>query len=111
MFLESIKFPKDIVLDDAKFAKAKDDLEELRRKMNQLQKDIENMLSILKKGFDTPAGHKFIKSCENNLLEPLKQQQLVIDHVARNLEYAKGEYTSVFEKYKELNSLISNSQI
>lgn len=109
MFLESIKFPKDMVLDDVEFAKAKSDLDALGRNMDKLKTDIEDMLSVLKKGFDTPAGHKFISSCENNLLKPLQQQKLVIDHVAENLEYAKSEYTSVFEKYKELNSLIGNS--
>ncbi|MGN0537454.1 MAG: hypothetical protein ACI4M3_05715 [Acutalibacteraceae bacterium] len=111
MFLEGIKFPKDMVLDDVKFAEATSKLAQLGSDMSKLQKDIEDMLSILKKGFDTPAGHKFISSCENNLLEPLKQQKLVIDHVAQNLKYAKGEYQSVFDKYQELNSLINNSQI
>ena len=100
----------DIVLDEAAFNKAISEFASLANELQALRRDIENMLATLKTGFDTPAGRKFVKSCESNLLEPLDRQKLVLDHISETLKEAKGEYSSVFTEYETLNSTIKSYQ-
>jgi len=99
---------KDIVLDEAAFEKAINDFSELSVKLQVLRSDIEELLGVLKGGFDTPAGRKFISSCENNLLEPLDRQKLVIEHISSTLSDVKGAYSTVFTEYANLNKTINS---
>ncbi len=100
----------DVVIDDGAIVKAASDLDGLSQRLQTLRNDIEGMLNDLKAGFDTPAGRKFINSCENNLLTPLDQQKLVIDHISQNLQSVKTCYSSVFSEYQQLTSTISSYQ-
>lgn len=99
---------KDIVLDQEAFQKAAQDMSQLAGKLQQLREDIQQMLAKIKEGFNTPAGTKFIQSCESHLLQPLDDQKIVIDHVAENLNLCKTEYQSVFDGYRDLNTTIKN---
>lgn len=106
MGLLGLHLPKDIVIDDEKFNNASREFANLSKDIKDLRKDINNMLEDLKKGFDTPAGRKFVAACEEYLLKPMDDQVHVIEHVSSNLSQAKNMYQSVFSDYKALNSLI-----
>lgn len=101
-------FTKTIVLDQDKFQKASDDFAELSRQMEQLQQDISSLLAELNRGFDTPAGRRFMDSCQKNLLDQLKDQADVIKHVSDNLKTARSEYESVFTEFGALNRTINS---
>lgn len=100
-------FEEDIILDEEAFDTAISDFVALGVQLQQLRSDIEDMLSVLKAGFDTPAGVKFINSCENNLFKPLDAQKLVIDHIASSLAESKQAYESVFREYESLQTAIN----
>lgn len=108
MSLINADFTKDIVLDDEAFNNAVTRMEKLATRISDLQTDINNHLDQLRSGFDTPAGKKFFAACGNKLLEPMKNQALIIDHVSQNLKMAKTSYDSVFQEFSALNSSIRN---
>ena len=56
MSVMDVIFGEDIVLDEAAFTTAISDFAALGDQLQQLKNDIEDMLNILKSGFDTPAG-------------------------------------------------------
>lgn len=97
----------DILLDENAFDTAAGEMATLSKDMKALKTDIDNLLKELKTGFDTPAGEKFLKSCEDGLLKALEDQANVIEHVSENLKTARRSYQSVFEEYKNLNRMIS----
>lgn len=100
-------FGEDIILDEEAFDAAISDFAALGERLQQLRGNIEDMLNILKAGFNTPAGVKFINSCENNLFLPLAAQKLVIDHIADSLSESKQAYESVFREYESLQTAIN----
>ena len=100
----------DVVLDDAAFEKAIADFSDLAVQLQSLRDDIVDLLDVLKKGFDTPAGRKIIRSCEDNLLQPLDKQKLVIDHISTTLNDVKTAYATVFTEYGTLNTTIQSYQ-
>ena len=95
-----------MVLDEAAFETAAKDFEALGDRIAALNTRIEEILATLKTGFDTPAGAKFIQSCENNLRQPMNDQKIVIQHISETLKEVKGMYQSVFEEYSDLNRTI-----
>jgi uncharacterized protein YukE len=99
---------KSIVLDEEAFTKASNDFDDLSQKINSLRKDIESMLDDLQRGFDTPAGRKFMDSCRNNLLKPMEEQKIVVDHISETLRKCTDAYRSVFEEYRDLVSFINS---
>lgn len=99
-------FGEDIVLDEAAFDKAIEEFAVLGVKLQTLRTEITTMLDILKAGFDTPAGRKFLASCEENLYQPLDAQKIVLDHISRTLRDAKTAYSSVFQEYEALQTAI-----
>ena len=99
---------RDIVLDEEAFNKAVSDFSDLAGRLQKLRESVEEMLNIVKTGFDTPAGAKFINSCEGNLLRPLDDQKLVIEHISETLQTAKSKYASVFDAYRDLNTAIAS---
>lgn len=101
-------FTKTIVLDQGKFQKAANDFADLSRQMEQLQKDISTLLAELATGFDTPAGKRFMDSCQKNLLDQFKNQADIIKHVSDNLKTARTEYESVFTEFGALNRTIDS---
>lgn len=102
----ALTFTKDILLDEDKFSAASQQLATLATDINQLKKDISTLLSELERGFDTPAGKKFIASCRNGLLQPMDDQAVVVKHVSDNLTMARNKYESVFAEYMQLNNSI-----
>ncbi|MCR4645636.1 MAG: hypothetical protein K5695_09550 [Oscillospiraceae bacterium] len=100
----------DIVLDEAAFERAVNDLADLAVQLQNLRDDVEGLLNTLQSGFDTPAGRKFIGSCRNNLIQPLEQQKLVIEHISSTLNDVKGAYSPVFTEYESLNKQIQSYQ-
>lgn len=99
---------KSIVLDEEAFAKAASDFEDLSQKINSLRKDIESMLDDLQRGFDSPAGRKFMDSCRNNLIKPMEEQKIVVDHISETLRKCTDAYRSVFDEYREVVSFINS---
>lgn len=100
----------DIILDEGAFDKAISDFTDLALELQRLREDTEGLLETLKSGFDTPAGRKFVNSCQNNLLQPLDRQKLVIEHISSTLTEVKGSYSTVFTEYTNLNSAIQSYQ-
>lgn len=100
-------FSEDIVLDEEAFNTAIAEFAELSKKLQRLRSDIEDMLNTLKAGFDTPAGVKFLNSCEANLFRPLDAQKLVLDHISTTLAESKQAYESVFSEYEALQTAIN----
>lgn len=100
----------DIVLDEEAFEAAANGFEAISDKMKQLRQEVENMINTLKSGFDTPAGAKFINSCEKNLYKPIDDQRLVIEHIKETLLSSKQQYETVFDEYSALQSMINNIQ-
>lgn len=102
-------FSQDIVLDEEAFDKAIEDFASLSEQLKQLRTEIEDALNGLKNGFNTPAGVKFINSCEKNLYEPLDAQKLVLDHISSTLAESKQAYSSVFAEYEDLKNAINSA--
>ena len=100
-------FSQDIVLDEEAFDKAIEDFASLSEQLKQLRTEIEDALNGLKNGFNTPAGVKFINSCEKNLYEPLDAQKL--DHISSTLAESKQAYSSVFAEYEDLKNAINSA--
>lgn len=101
-------FRYDIVLDQEAFNKAISDFSTLSTRLEKLRADIEDILETLETGFDTPAGRKFINSCKSNLIKPMNDQKLVIDHIFEALTESQKAYESVFSEYQDLNSTIKS---
>ena len=95
-------FDTNIIIDEEAFMKAASQFDELSGKIDSLRADIDDMLNQLKTGFDTPAGKKFIASCENSLIPPLEEQKIVVTHIAENLRYAKQTYQTIFDDYRKI---------
>lgn len=95
-----------ILLDDTALQTAASSIQTLCGDLETLRTDIERGLKDLKNGFDTPAGRKYIASCEHGLIQPLKDLKVVLDHVSANLNDAAQTYQPVFEEYQQLNNSI-----
>ena len=107
MNVDGYVFSDDIVLDEEAFSVAISEFAELSNKLQSLRTEIEEMLNVLKAGFDTPAGVKFINACEANLFAPLDDQKKVLEHISSTLKEAKQEYESVFREYEALQTTIN----
>ncbi|MBQ1388931.1 MAG: hypothetical protein IIY78_04820 [Clostridia bacterium] len=97
-----------VVIDYDAFNRAIDSFYDLSVRLNQLRSDIDDLLNQLKAGFDTPAGRKFMSSCENNLLTPLERQRSVIEHISNTLKDVETNYNPVFDEYRSLTSTINS---
>lgn len=101
-------FRKNILLDEDEFQEASRRFVALTEEMQSLQQTISSLLEELRKGFDTPAGRRFMNACERNLIYNLKDQADVIKHVSYNLRVARAEYASVFAEFEALNNTINS---
>lgn len=101
-------FNKNILINDEEMKHAVRELKKLSKEYSALKKEIEDSLINLEKGFDTPAGRKFVKTYKQTLIKPMKQQVEVIDHVCTNMSRAELEYRPLFEEYKTLNRKIKD---
>ncbi len=106
MGLISALFSEDIILDEEAFKKASDDFAALSIRLHNLDEEIEDMLLTLQKGFDTPAGKKFVEACRNNLRQPMNDQKLVLEHISQTLAEVRVMYSKVFREYESLNAAI-----
>jgi hypothetical protein len=105
---EGAMFGRDIVIDEEAFIRAADRFDALVVKIQGIMNDVDDMLNKLQAGFDTPAGRKFCASCRANLMRPLNDQKLVIEHMSQMLRMAKSKYQSVFDAYGQLSNSISS---
>lgn len=105
--LTGLLFASDIVIDDEAFRTAVSDFEELIQKIDLLKDQITDMLNTLHTGMDTPAGRKFMSSCEGCLLTPIEQQKIVISHIAEALSISVEKYSDVFEGYERLQTTLN----
>jgi hypothetical protein len=99
---------RDITIDEEAFTRAAADLAALSTRLMRLRMRIESLLSTLRNGFNTPCGTIFMNSCQTNLIQPLRDQKLVLDHVSYNLRTSRSKYQSVFNAYQSLNNTISS---
>ena len=97
---------REILLDDDALRTAARSIQTLCGDLEILRAEIEGGLKDLKNGFDTPAGRKYIASCEHGLIQPLKDLKVVLDHVSANLNAAAQTYQPVFQEYEQLNNSI-----
>ena len=108
MTVSRVVVNRNIVLDQIEFEKAAAEFETLSNDLSQLKSRIENLLKELMDGFDTPAGARFFQAVNNRLLDPMRDQAVVLEHVADNLRRANSSdrYQQVFSEYQSLNSSI-----
>jgi len=104
--IEGLLFASDIVIDENAFNTAADDFEKLLQNIDELKNKIADMLATLEKGIDTPAGRKFIRSCDSCLLTPIEQQKTAISHIAEDLRMSINRYRRVFESYQTLQAAL-----
>lgn len=97
----------DTVIDDVAFDTAVLDLTELIKNFQNLRAEMEAMINTLKNGFNTPAGVKFINSCEKNLFKPMDDQKIVLEHISTTLSESRQAYESVFDEYGALQQAIN----
>jgi uncharacterized protein YukE len=100
----------DIIIDEEAFNTAVNDMSSLEQKLQTLRNDTEDMINTLKTGWDTPAGRKFVASCEKNLYKPLDDQKLVLNHISKTLNDSRTAYQSVFSEYQDLQNTIKKAQ-
>jgi uncharacterized protein YukE len=100
----------DIIIDEEAFNTAVNDMRSLEQKLQALRNDTEDMINTLKTGWDTPAGRKFVASCEKNLYKPLDDQKLVLQHISDTLNDSRTAYQSVFSEYQDLQNTIKKAQ-
>ena len=108
MAVSRFAISRNILLDQTEFEVAAVGLQGLSEDLNRLENRIRELLEELRVGFDTPAGARFFDACTGRLLEPMRDQAIVLNHIAQNLRNARSRYQSVFDEYKALNSSIGN---
>lgn len=99
---------KDIILDEAAFATASSEMDELKERTNKLKTKLQEMYKDLTSAMDTPAGRAVEITAENVLIKPIEDMLLVIEHVSNTLTEINGRdhYKDVFIKFEELNASI-----
>lgn len=100
-------FDQDIIIDQEKFNTAIEDYAALSVRLQKLTTTVNNMLSELESGFNTPAGATFLNACSAHLLTPLEQQQEILKHISDTLMEVRTVYQPVFTKYQELTDAIN----
>lgn len=99
---------RDIVLNDAALKTASNDMKDLKKRAEDLKKDLKAMYKNLTTALDTPAGKALELAAEDVLIEPIDKMILVIDHISDTLNEVKGKgyYKDVFDKFEQLNQNI-----
>lgn len=101
----------DIVLNEEAFQTAAKGLEDLSKRIAKLRTTIEGDMNSLQTGFNTPAGRKFLKACNESIYQPIDKQKLVLEHISQTLNNAKDQYSTVFAEYEQLKALIEGNNI
>ena len=96
-----------IVIDEEAFDRAVEEMKALEDDVRKLEKDVLEMMDLLREGFNTPAGRKFINACFSYVYNPVYMQRKVISQIYENLLTAKQGYRSIFADYKNLVDYMS----
>lgn len=102
---------KDILLNDEWLNGTAETLNAIAQQSRDLRDLVEKLLDELQKGLDTPAGRRLVISTATLLLQPLRDQSEMMDHVAESLRTAGSTYRSVFEEYKALNARLNTDPV
>ena len=83
-------------------------MKDLKKRAEELKKDLKAMYKNLTTALDTPAGNALQLAAEDVLIEPIDKMILVIDHISDSLNEVKGKgyYKDVFDKFEQLNQNI-----
>lgn len=102
----------DIVLDEAAFSTASDDMAALKTRTEELKAKLQRMYQDLTTALDTPAGKQIQVTAENVLIEPIDKLLLVIEHISDTLTEIIGTsyYKDVFIKFEQLNQDIKMNE-
>ena len=95
----------DIILDEAAFRKASAKLKDASDGLAQLVTDMEDSVTELERGFDTPAGRSFARLYRERVIRQTSEQGDTLRQISEDLELAKNSYQSVFDEYRKLLSL------
>lgn len=98
-----------ILLDDVALKTASEKMTTIASGMKTLREDMETELKNLKGGFETEAGDRFFKACDENLIKYMEIQERIIQRISTNLDNAKRTYSPIFEEYKALNDKIKKT--
>lgn len=96
-----------ILLNDKAFDTASTNLKSVVDQMKALREEMEGELKKLQDGFQTAAGTRFFKACDDNLIQYMQMQEDIIKYISENLEKSKTAYEPIFKDYDELNTRIN----
>jgi len=99
----------DIILDDAAFNTASEQMAVLKTRTEALRTKLETMYHNVTTALDTPAGQALEITAKDVLIEPIDKMLVVIEHVSSTLNeiIGEGHYKDVFVKFEELNQSVN----
>lgn len=97
----------DLVVDEEKFNSAAQQMENLKKRTNDLRDKLSAMYDDLSTAMNTPAGKEVQLEAKNVLLKPVENMSLVVGHISDtlNLIIGNGYYKDVFTGFEELSHL------
>lgn len=97
----------DLVVDEEKFNNAAQQMEDLKRRTNELKNKLSGMYDSLSTAMNTPAGKEVQLEAKKVLLKPVENMSLVVGHISStlNLIIGSGYYKDVFTGFEELSHL------
>ena len=97
----------DLVVDEEKFNSAAQQMEDLKKRTNDLKEKLSAVYDDLTSAMDTPAGKEIQLEAKNVLLKPVENMSLVVGHISDtlNLIIGSGYYKDVFTGFEELSHL------
>lgn len=101
------RLEEDLVVDEEKFESAAQQMEDLKRRTNELKTKLSDMYDDLSSAMDTPAGKEVKLEAKSSLLKPVENMSLVVGHISDtlNLIIGSGYYKDVFTGFEELSHL------
>lgn len=95
----------DIVLDDAAFATASQEMADLKQDATNLKSKLEKMYENVSTALDTTAGEEIQIAAKDVLLQPIEDMSVVIQHISDTLNtiIGSGYYKDIFVQYESLN--------
>ena len=102
------KMAKDLMLNDDKFSTAVSDIANLKKRTDQLKKDLGDMYDDLKSALDTESGQEVEIEAKKTLLKPVENMSLVIGHISDSLNLINGGgyYKDVFDGFDNLKNTL-----
>jgi hypothetical protein len=98
----------DIVLDDAAFKTASEEMAALKTRTEELKIKLEGMCTELTTALNTPAGKAVELVAKEVLIKPIEDLLLIIQHISETLTEIIDidHYKDVFIKFEELNESV-----